>query len=731
MKLAEGWDEPSPRASHRSRSAERAARWPISSAVRRYGNVDVCFVSPERGSLTTGTAGECARLWMRIRWPPAWSQRGSRSPGWIRGGSAASCGRRARTCPGCASPGPTSCRIRGDRAALRQFADRARRGGPQLLVDRRARRAGAADVGHAGRALGAVPRGARRPAADGAGGPARGGARPVGAPGAPGRAGALPPGGHRDVHRGGRHRPAARATAARATASRVSELVSAGRAFARFEGDQVVFKAEIGALSQRVGQIQGVWVHPAYRGRGLGTGGHRRRRRAAQRDGTGVEPLRQRVQPPGRAAPTRRSASRQIASFATVLFWSGAAPAWACSSARPSSTPWRSSSPRPRTGRAAWRWCPARPGSARRSLVSTALAALPARARVLRGACDDLIAPRSFGPAAGRGAGHSGPLAAAVAAGADRDAVFEAAFAELSGRAGRRCWSSRTCTGPTTPRWTSLRLLGRRVADLPAVVVLTFRDDEVAGDHPLRRLLGALVGPHVRRLPLARLSAGAVRALADEVGLDGAAALAAHRGQPVLPRRGAGQPRRTVPPTVADAVLARVTQLDPATEVAGRAAGRGASPRPRVRWWRRYPAARRAWSPPSGSGSSSSRAATWCSGTTSPAGPSRRACPEQTDRDAPPGAGPAPGRARAGPAPGGAPRGGGGQRGGDPPVRAAGRAAGGAQRREPAGARRPRADAAPRRLLAPSELARLHIGHAWSLFNAGRYAEGLRSPSTG
>jgi hypothetical protein len=55
--------------------------------------------------------------------------------------------------------------------------------------------------------------------------------------------------------------------------SRVAELVAAGRAFARFEGDEVVFKAEIGALSSQVGQIQGVWVHPALRGRGLGTAG--------------------------------------------------------------------------------------------------------------------------------------------------------------------------------------------------------------------------------------------------------------------------------------------------------------------------------------------------------------------------------------------------------------------------------------------------------------------------
>lgn len=55
--------------------------------------------------------------------------------------------------------------------------------------------------------------------------------------------------------------------------ARVAELIATGRAFARFEDGEVVFKAEIGALSRGVGQIQGVWVHPSWRGRGLGTAG--------------------------------------------------------------------------------------------------------------------------------------------------------------------------------------------------------------------------------------------------------------------------------------------------------------------------------------------------------------------------------------------------------------------------------------------------------------------------
>jgi predicted GNAT family acetyltransferase len=54
---------------------------------------------------------------------------------------------------------------------------------------------------------------------------------------------------------------------------RVASLIAAGRAWARFEHGRVVFKAEVGSQSPRVGQIQGVWVHPEWRGLGLGTAG--------------------------------------------------------------------------------------------------------------------------------------------------------------------------------------------------------------------------------------------------------------------------------------------------------------------------------------------------------------------------------------------------------------------------------------------------------------------------
>ncbi|CAN5491471.1 GNAT family N-acetyltransferase [soil metagenome] len=54
--------------------------------------------------------------------------------------------------------------------------------------------------------------------------------------------------------------------------SRVAEVIGAGRAFARFDDRGAVeFKAEIGAQSGATAQVQGVWVRPDLRGRGIGT----------------------------------------------------------------------------------------------------------------------------------------------------------------------------------------------------------------------------------------------------------------------------------------------------------------------------------------------------------------------------------------------------------------------------------------------------------------------------
>ncbi|MEH0935065.1 GNAT family N-acetyltransferase [Micromonospora psammae] len=57
----------------------------------------------------------------------------------------------------------------------------------------------------------------------------------------------------------------------RAYRRRVTDLVRAGRAYARLVDGRVVFKAELAVVTRRTAQVQGVWVAPEWRGRGIAT----------------------------------------------------------------------------------------------------------------------------------------------------------------------------------------------------------------------------------------------------------------------------------------------------------------------------------------------------------------------------------------------------------------------------------------------------------------------------
>jgi predicted GNAT family acetyltransferase len=102
--------------------------------------------------------------------------------------------------------------------------------------------------------------------------------------------------------------------------ARVSELIAMGRAFARIEDGQVVFKAEIGSVTPLACQVQGVWVQPELRGRGLATAGMAAVVAEALRNVAPVVSLYVNdFNTPARAA-YRRVGFTETATFASVLF---------------------------------------------------------------------------------------------------------------------------------------------------------------------------------------------------------------------------------------------------------------------------------------------------------------------------------------------------------------------------------------------------------------------------
>ena len=102
--------------------------------------------------------------------------------------------------------------------------------------------------------------------------------------------------------------------------ARVAELVGAGRAFARIENGRVLFKAEIGAATSRACQVQGVWVDPAYRGRGLSETGMAAVVRYALADVAPVVSLYVNDYNTPARASYRRVGFHEVGAFMSVLF---------------------------------------------------------------------------------------------------------------------------------------------------------------------------------------------------------------------------------------------------------------------------------------------------------------------------------------------------------------------------------------------------------------------------
>ncbi|WP_136708157.1 LuxR family transcriptional regulator [Agromyces sp. H66] len=203
-------------------------------------------------------------------------------------------------------------------------------------------------------------------------------------------------------------------------------------------------------------------------------------------------------------------------------------------------------------------------GIGKSSLVGAMRDQPPAGCRVLVGACDALSTPRTLGPLRDLTPFVGARLGDALRAG-DREEVFAALHEELASSRGTVLvvedahWSDEATLD-------ALRFLARRIDALPAALVLTYRDDELDRGHPLARLLGDL-RTNVHHLALRRLSPDAVGMLTAPRGLDAERVFALTGGNPYfVGELVATADAAVVPPTVVDAVAARLRRLDPATQ---------------------------------------------------------------------------------------------------------------------------------------------------------------------
>ena len=181
--------------------------------------------------------------------------------------------------------------------------------------------------------------------------------------------------------------------------------------------------------------------------------------------------------------------------------------------------------------------------------------------RALWGNCDALFTPRPLGPLFDIAEITGGDLSELVAEGGKSYEVVAALAGELNSRAPTVVVLEdvHQADGATLD---VLRLLGRRIATVPALVIATYREDELAAAHPLRIVLGELVSAsEVERLALARLSRAGVAELAAPHGLDPDDLFDQTCGNPFFVTEVLGAGTGEIPHSVRDAVLARAARL--------------------------------------------------------------------------------------------------------------------------------------------------------------------------
>jgi DNA-binding CsgD family transcriptional regulator/tetratricopeptide (TPR) repeat protein len=201
-------------------------------------------------------------------------------------------------------------------------------------------------------------------------------------------------------------------------------------------------------------------------------------------------------------------------------------------------------------------------GGGKTALVRAFAAECEQSTRVLTGACDALFTPRPLAPVADVAVQIGGVLAELLERDARPYEVSAALLAELQAPGTMLVFEDFHWADEAS--LDLLRLLGRRLTGTRGLVLVTYRDDELQPDHPLRVVIGGLAATDgVERMRLAPLTLAAVEQLAAPHAVDAEELFHRTGGNPFFVTEALAGDAAELPPTVRDAVLARAASLGP------------------------------------------------------------------------------------------------------------------------------------------------------------------------
>jgi len=178
------------------------------------------------------------------------------------------------------------------------------------------------------------------------------------------------------------------------------------------------------------------------------------------------------------------------------------------------------------------------------------------------GACDGLFTPRPLAPLHDIARELGGTLLEVMQSAATRDEIFDAVLRRASDVEDLAVLVVEDAQWADEATLDLLRFLGRRVRDLPLLLVVTFRDDALTPTDPLRVALGELAGQrYTRRIDLPPLTPAGVARLAAGTSYLPEELYTLTGGNPFFVVEVVCDHGSEVPASARDAVLARAARL--------------------------------------------------------------------------------------------------------------------------------------------------------------------------
>ena len=200
-------------------------------------------------------------------------------------------------------------------------------------------------------------------------------------------------------------------------------------------------------------------------------------------------------------------------------------------------------------------------GAGKTTVVEHFVDSLPSTAALMLAACEPLFAARPLGPLLDVINMLPPRLAASIRDGDVTKNLFSDLLNHLQTLNDPLVWVIEDVHWADAGTLELLRYLGRRLRTLPVLVIATFRDDDLAIDHPLRLAVGELPAATIERIEIPSLSRAAVHTLAATTERDCDELFEVTGGNAFFVSEALRCADRDIPPSVADAVLSRFARL--------------------------------------------------------------------------------------------------------------------------------------------------------------------------